>query len=864
MHQKGPAAYQSLPLLYWQHLVFSAAAGVFALAFPVYGVLAFFLLFLLTVLRYRDRRILRLVLLAAVFALSFCFALWREPKQSVQSTEYYAKHFDPMQERTLCAKIESVQGASGRRIRMVLSGVHIKEDGICTHGGETLQGRVLYTWDRAFPEKKRPCAGQFLQVKTRLRPFYGDLRAYYARQDIWYGAWNYGAKNMYSLHGQGDFWASRREDLRFAFASLLFAEKFSAEKPEYALKTAEGQAKAIIMALFFGDKFYLTQSTLDDFNAANLLHSLALSGQHLSLAAVLTLVLLFAVQRVRPFVYEYVPRPLLAVYAGLVLGFLYCWLGSAPYSLLRAYAMLCIGAFFYIRAKDIVLLDILFYALGFFVLFDPLSLYDLGVQLSFACVFAIAYLLPFLRFVYDRFFCRLKKPLDKILFSVFSLLAVSFGIQLALAPLLIVYFGQVSWFFVLNALWLPLLTFWVMPLGLLALLCMAFPFAEYVLDLACVPVVLAVRGFDALFSGFFPFVQCARPMGLAFLGFYIAVLLCCYGLKKRSLAADVFAALGFVFLFLPVFVRIFAPVPDLFVSVLDVGQGQAVYIQTKAKRLLFDTGGTNSVRFNAGRDIAAKYVTQNQAPYLDMLIASHDDSDHINGMVHLLRNFSVGEYCESAVSVSKKTYAKKVLDRELAGQGRSVCRLGAGDYLDLGAGYGLKILFPPKEPPKSGKKSEKSAEGRHFAGTDSLISQNALSLGLKKYSANNASLAALLVKEGTGIMLLCGDSEKDVLSRLAAYYGKALRAEILLLAHHGSQNSFDEDFYGAVSPREVWASSGKYNRYGFPSQAVRDYFGKRNIPLHATAWDGDLFFVHENGKILHGKKTFLQELFSVL
>lgn len=836
-NREQPKDFSGTALLFWQYLVLGAMLGVFALAYPFHALLSLVLLCLWIILHYRRARGVRLGFLLLVFVLSCCYAAWREPVQTEQSVAVYSSLFDPMEEKELCGKVVGVQGAGDRRLRITLSHVHLKDGEICRHSGSRLSGKVLFTWDSAPFDGRRPVAGQYVQAKAKLRPFYGDLQAYYARQDIWYGFWNYGTKNACIVAGKGHFWAERREELRHAFASVLFAPELQAEKPQYAVKNAQGQAKAILLALFFGDKFYLTQETLDNFNAANLLHSLALSGQHLSLAAVLAVCLLFLAVRIRPYLYERFSRPVCLVWLGMVLGFLYCWIGSAPYSLLRAYAMCVLGGFLYLCAKELTLLDVLFYALGIFIVLDPAALYDLGVQLSFACVFAIAFMLPFLRYMHGRFFEKIK--FGSVLFSFFSVFIVSLGIQLVIAPLIIVYFGRVSWFFVLNVVWLPFLAFWVMPLTLFGFLCMAFPFAEVLLWLAYEPLAFFVRGF-AVFSQDWadPFIQCVRPMGIGFIGLYLMLFVFLYAWKKPCRKSGIFAGIAAGCLFLPVFVRIFAEKPDLFVSMLDVGQGQAIYIQTKEKRLFFDIGGTSSRRFNVGRDIAAKYAVRNQPPVLDMLVASHDDSDHINGMAPVLQAFSVGEYYETAVPVQKKSYTKKVLDKRLKQGNFMPQKLGAGDFVDLGGGFGLQVLYPPKE--------------------NSVFS-------LEKYSANNSSLVVRLVNGGKGLMLLCGDSEKIVLEKLTAMYVPSeLRAEILVLPHHGSGNSYDEMFYAAVSPSEVWASCGKYNRWGFPALSVRGYFAEKHIPVRTTAQEGDLYFTYENSRFLWQKKMFAQEVFSVL
>lgn len=106
-------------------------------------------------------------------------------------------------------------------------------------------------------------------------------------------------------------------------------------------------------------------------------------------------------------------------------------------------------------------------------------------------------------------------------------------------------------------------------------------------------------------------------------------------------------------------------------------------------------------------------------------------------------------------------------------------KLGRGDFLDLGNGYGLEVLYPPKKPgPWS----------------------------LEKYTANNSSLVLRLVKDSQGIALFCGDSESPVLEKLAAMHNAklhSLEADILILPHHGSESSYAEDFYASVN-RGMW------------------------------------------------------------
>ena len=662
--------------LFWQILVLVAVLGIFSLEYFVYTSLSFLLLVVYIYYAYTEKKKLRLFLLFCVFLSALAWAKFMHPQETQANKDFYVENFDPMQEYNLCGKIIDVQGITDRRLRIILKQVHlIKENTLCTiHRNLTdnqkekiqfLQGNVILTWDNAPLLEKRPLAGEFLNVRAKIRPFYGSLANYWEKQNAWYGIWIYGGRSLPFTFGKEHYFAKIRENLRLVFAKKLFAQEKELKK---TLTYHHNQAKAILLALLFGDKFYLSQKTMDIFNASNLLHSLALSGQHLSLVGLIGFVVVCSVAFIFPFLYLYASKRIAIFYVSCVFGIAYTWLGSAPFSLLRALAMLIFGGVLWLRNKNITLFDLLLYALLFFCLFAPLSLYDLGVQLSFLSVFAICLILPFLRYIQDRLYQKSKTKRKKLLFYLFSLFLISTIIQFFIAPLLILYFGRFSWFYVLNIVWLPLLGFWILPCTFLGFVFSFCELGSIFLKFACYPTEFTISCMHTLMewsmqNDFYPFVQSLYPMGIGILGFYLLVLCLFYGFSCTRKIHTFFVLCGMVFLFYPYFVRNIEEKEGIQIHILDVGQGQAIFLETKEKRVLLDVGGTNSRRFNVGRDIVAKYLTQNHAPKIDYLIASHDDSDHINGMYHLLQTFSIEKYYETSIPIKKESYAKKKFNK---------------------------------------------------------------------------------------------------------------------------------------------------------------------------------------------------------
>lgn len=169
-------------------------------------------------------------------------------------------------------------------------------------------GKVNLSWDQArLPGTPRPLPGQYIVFTSRIRPVSSftnidaaergnDIAAYWAAKDVWFNAWimsRPGRASPARTEGSPDFGPGLREKVRTAFVrslgeptSLSFTtEERHKKRPDSARFMTQGQA--MLPALLFGDRYALDSVTLDLFTRAGLVHSLALSGQHLALALLL-------------------------------------------------------------------------------------------------------------------------------------------------------------------------------------------------------------------------------------------------------------------------------------------------------------------------------------------------------------------------------------------------------------------------------------------------------------------------------------------------------------------------------------------------------------------------------------------------
>lgn len=234
----------------------------------------------------------------------------------------------------------------------------------------------------------------------------------------------------------------------------------------------------------------------------------------------------------------------------------------------------------------------------------------------------------------------------------------------------------------------------------------------------------------------------------------------------------------------------------------DVGQGDSIFIETvDGKQILVDGGPNNYVIQKLGK------VMPFNDRSIDILIISHTDKDHITGLVEVLERYDVDLIIRS--NILCETSLCIALEKKITKEGAPIWLVDAGDYIDLGHGSYLKILYPFDNEIYNGKPNDNSVVIKLIAGEDSL--------------------------------LLTGDIEKKIENKLL-YSKSDISADYLKLAHHGSKTSTSEVFLDAVSPAAVFIEVGD-NYYGHPSEQVLARLEERGIKYYRTDKDGDTHLI---------------------
>ncbi len=232
----------------------------------------------------------------------------------------------------------------------------------------------------------------------------------------------------------------------------------------------------------------------------------------------------------------------------------------------------------------------------------------------------------------------------------------------------------------------------------------------------------------------------------------------------------------------------------LLVAFLDIGQGDAIFIEApNGRQILIDSGRNKKILEELGK-IMPFYDRS-----IDILIATHPDQDHIGGLPSVIENFDIGFIMEPGVSSDTNTY--KELERVIVEKNIQKILARRGMRINIDDGAYLDILFPNQD-----------VEG---------------------WDTNEASIVARLTY-GENSFLFTADSPQKIENYLASVYKENLKTDVLKVGHHGSKTSSSELFIEYVSPDYAIISVGKDNSYGHPHEEVMNRLKNFGISILRT------------------------------
>ncbi|MBL8525117.1 MAG: DNA internalization-related competence protein ComEC/Rec2 [Betaproteobacteria bacterium] len=538
--------------------------------------------------------------------------------------------------------------------------------------------------------------------------------------------------------------------------------------------------RGVLVALAIGEQSAIPPEQWKVFWRTGTGHLMSISGLHITMVASLIYWLAFRFWARVPSLALRLPAQRAAALAGALAALSYALIAGFSVPTQRTFFMLAAIAMALWFGRGMTGSRILSWALLAVLLLDPWAVLAPGFWLSFGAVAMIFYVTA----------KRTGKP-----GAVSGAVKTQIAVTLGLLPMTLALFQEVSLISpIANAFAIPVVSLIVVPITLFGALLGEFMPADLILQLAH----LAMQGCYAALAWLAELPGAvwqshAPPLwvaGLALIG--VVWLLAPRGVPMRTAG---------VVMMLPLFIVVPAGPKqgEVWLHLLDVGQGLAAVVRTAQHSLVYDSGPKWNPDADSGNRIVVPFLRGEGIRSLDTLVITHADEDHSGG-------------AKSVIDARQPKWVMTSMDAE------SESLRGASEIMKCEVGDAWRwddVVFEILHP---------AAE----------------TFDLPNVKTNNIGCTLKITAPG-GSILLTADIEKLAEQQLLARYRDApdeLKADVMLVPHHGSRTSSTPELLDAVAPKLALVSVGYRSRFRHPNTQVMERYAERNIPTLRTDFLG--------------------------
>ncbi|MBP2701747.1 DNA internalization-related competence protein ComEC/Rec2 [Photobacterium lucens] len=538
--------------------------------------------------------------------------------------------------------------------------------------------------------------------------------------------------------------------------------------------------QAYLLALAFGERSGLDKDDWTKLRDSGTAHLLAISGLHIALAMLLGWMIGAKLKLLLPQKTLFIWTPMIT---GLTVALVYAWLAGLTIPTIRALLMCFIIGSLKTTGSYWRHWQVLLVTLSLSLLLAPFAIYSASFWLSF---YAVAVLVLFS--VGQRYFPLVKMPhhtfsTTHLHASFLQLVKIQCWLLVLMLPIQWLWFGGISIAApIANLFAVPWISFITVPLVLIAVITLWFPMLSSTLwqcaNWSLLPVVEGIAWLEGAWYG----------LSMSYQPVLWCVVIIVLGATLLPFRRFKWLYISLLFLSVIGILKPNNKTSQWQVMVLDVGHGLAVIIHKAGRAILYDTGNRWQESVVAGSTILP--VLENMGiKQLDYLVISHDDSDHAGGKALISEKFSP-QYSYSS-NYNDEGYFPCIKGQSWSWQGLS-----------------FTVQWPIQQVSR--------ARNPH------------------------SCVVRIQAENGQGPSLLLTGDIDAIAELMLVKLAPTLTADILLVPHHGSKTSSTNTFLDHVKPSLALVSTGVFNSWNLPAQAVKEKYQQRNIQWLSTGRVGQI------------------------